>query len=202
MNGGWAWWGLIYGYAGDAQLYLCPSANSDYINNSGCGSGSSNSCKTRVSGQRGLNYGYSIAIGANWQNNGNKSCCASKNGKLTAVRIPSESFVIADSARANIGGGLWAGNGVCAGSFTDGVCAPIAFANRLSGCPQPNCAPSKSYNARLSELGVSGDQVARHNGGGNVGFADGHAQWYKNDNIRGKQAGGPIRFNGHELYSL
>jgi prepilin-type N-terminal cleavage/methylation domain-containing protein/prepilin-type processing-associated H-X9-DG protein len=201
MNGGSAWWMLINTYAGDPALYLCPSAESAWINNAGCGSGP-NSCSQRVSGQKGLNYGYSIAIGANWQNNGNTSCCASKSGKLTALRAPSESFIMADSARANIGGGLWSGNGACAGSFSDGVCAPITFANRLNGCPQGGCPPGTTYAGRLSALGTTSDAVARHNGGGNIGFADGHAAWYNNPNIRGKQAGGAIRFNGHELYNL
>ena len=55
---------------------------------------------------------------------------------------------------------------------------------------------------RLAALGVDGDVVARHNGGNNVAFADGHAKWYKNENIKGKEAGGGIRFNGHELYTI
>jgi len=202
MNGGRAWWDLIYSYLSDAQIYMCPSSNSDWINNAGCGSGSPNSCSARVSGQRGLNYGYSIAAGANWQNNGNKSCCASATGKVTALLAPSESFLLADSGRANIGGGLWAGGGACAGSFSDGVCAPITFANRLAGCAHGTCGYGGTYSARLAALGTTGDAVARHNGGGNIGFGDGHAAWYNNPNIRGKQAGGAIRFNGYELYQM
>jgi prepilin-type processing-associated H-X9-DG protein/prepilin-type N-terminal cleavage/methylation domain-containing protein len=202
MNGGSAWWVLIHGYTGDAQLYMCPSAEMTYINNSGCAPGSANSCSHRVSGQKGLNYGYSIAIGANWQNNGNTSCCQSKSGKLTSLRGPSESFIMADSARANIGGGLWASNGACAGSFSDGVCAPITFANRLSGCAHGTCGFGGTYNDRLSALGTTTEAVARHNGGANIGFGDGHAQWFGNPTIRGKQVGGAIRFNGHELYTL
>jgi len=121
---------------------------------------------------------------------------------MTSVRSPSQSFILADSARANIGGGLWAGNGSCAGSFSDGVCAPITFANRLSGCAHGTCGFGGTYAERLAGLGTDGAAVARHNGGGNIGFADGHAQWYNNPNIRGKQAGGEIRFNGHELYVM
>ncbi len=201
MNGGSAWWDLIYSYTSDAQLYLCPNSNSNWINNAGCGSGP-NSCSRRVSGQTGLNYGYGIAVGSNWQNNGNKSCCSSGSGKVTSLKSASESFVLADSARANIGGGLWAGGGACAGSFSDGVCAPITFANRLDGCPQGGCPPGSTYLGRLAALGTTSASVARHNGGNNIGYADGHAGWLKNENIRGKQAGGPIRFNGYELFQM
>jgi prepilin-type N-terminal cleavage/methylation domain-containing protein/prepilin-type processing-associated H-X9-DG protein len=201
MNGGSAWWDLIYSYTSDAQLYLCPNSNSDWINNAGCGSGP-NSCSRRVPGQKGLNYGYGIAVGSNWQNNGNKSCCSSGSGKVTSLKSASESFVLADSARANIGGGLWAGGGACAGSFSDGVCAPITFANRLAGCPQGGCPPGSTYLGRLAALGTTSASVARHNGGNNIGYADGHAGWLKNENIRGKQAGGPIRFNGYELFQM
>jgi len=202
MNGGFAWWSLIYPYSSDAQVYMCPSANMTYINNAGCASGSANSCSARLPGQIGLNYGYSIAIGSNWQNNGNTSCCASKGGKTASVLAPSESFILADSARANIGGGLWAGNGSCAGSFSDGVCAPITFANRLSGCAHGTCGFAGTYEDRLVALGTSGESVARHNGGGNIGFADGHVLWLTNRSIRGRQVGGAIRFNGHELYVM
>jgi prepilin-type processing-associated H-X9-DG protein/prepilin-type N-terminal cleavage/methylation domain-containing protein len=202
MGGQTAWWVLINTYSGDPALFLCPSAEASWINNSGGCGNNANLCTQRVSGQRGMNYGYSIAIGANWQNNGNTSCCASKSGKITALRGPSESFILADSARANIGGGLWSGNAACAGSFSDGVCAPITFANRLNGCAHGVCGFSGTYAARLAALGTTGAAVARHNGGGNIGFADGHAQWFNNPNIRGKQPGGAIRFNGHELYNL
>jgi len=201
MNGGVSWWGCIYPYVKNAQLFQCPSSNSDNINNAGCG-GPPNSCSYRMPGWMGLNYGYSIAIGSNLQNNGNRSCCASQSGKDSGLLAPAESFLVADSARANIGGGLWAGNGACAGSFSDGICAPITFANRLSGCAHGVCGFSGTYAARLAALGTTGDATARHNGGGVIGFADGHAKWLKNENIKGKQAGGPIRFNGYELYQL
>ena len=38
--------------------------------------------------------------------------------------------------------------------------------------------------------------------GNNIGLADGHAKWFKNENTKGRAAGGPIRFNGFELYSI
>jgi len=33
-------------------------------------------------------------------------------------------------------------------------------------------------------------------------LADGHAKWFKNENTKGRAAGGPIRFNGLELYNM
>jgi len=202
MNGGVQWWTATYPYIKNAQMLQCPSSNSDNINNAGCGAGSANSCSWRIPGWMGLNYGYSIAIGGNLQNNGNRSCCRSGSGKDAALLAPAESFLVADAGRANIGGGLWENNAACAGSFSDGICAPITFANRLSGCAHGVCGFSGTYGARLQALGASSDSVARHNGGGVVGFADGHAKWFRNENIKGKQAGGPIRFNGLELFQL
>jgi len=200
---GQPWWEAIHTYSGDAQLFMCPSASFEWNNNSGCGPGG-NMCGHRVSGQKGMTYGYSIAIGANYDTagGGGSSCCSSRGGKITALRAPSESFLLADSARSNIGGGLWAGGGACAGSFSDGVCAPITFANRLANCAHGVCGFGGTYAQRLSGLGTTTDAVARHSSGANIGYGDGHAQWLNNPNIRGKQAGGPIRFNGYELYDM
>jgi prepilin-type N-terminal cleavage/methylation domain-containing protein/prepilin-type processing-associated H-X9-DG protein len=193
------WWASTGAYVKNGQVLLCPSCDFAYNNNSGCGSGSRH-CGQRVPGQEGLNYGYSIAIGSNGGSSGQTDCCGSRGGKDSSLRAVSESFLLADSARANIGGGLWAGNAACAGSFSDGICAPITFANRISGCAHGVCGFSGTYGARLQGLGTTGDAVARHNGGNVVALADGHAKWYSNPNIRGSQVGGPIRFNGHELY--
>jgi len=198
--GGQQWWTALDPYVKNAGILTCPSANSAYINNAGCGSGST--CGWRVAGQTGLSYGYSIAIGANVQNNGNTSCCGSSGGKEDSLRAPAESFLLADSGRANIGGGLWAGNAACAGSFSDGICAPIVMANHLANCAHGACGFGGTFQQRLAALGTSSDSCARHNGGGNVLLADGHAKWFKSENIKGKQVGGPIRFNGHELYEI
>ena len=196
------WWLLVYPYVKNGQIFECPSAEVRWIYNAG-GCGAGNNCARRVPGMSGISYGYSIAIGShNSQVLGRPTCCGARDGKLAALKAPSESFLLADSARANVGGGLWAGGAVCAGSFTDGICAPITFANHRSGCPQPSCAPSKTYGQRLQELGLSSDDVARHNGGANIAFADGHVKWLRNENIKCKVAGGSIRFNGYELYEL
>jgi prepilin-type N-terminal cleavage/methylation domain-containing protein/prepilin-type processing-associated H-X9-DG protein len=192
------WWASTGPYVKNGQILMCPSCDFDWINNAGgCGGAH---CAQRVPGQTGLNYGYSIAIGSNRGSSGQLECCGSRSGKESALVAPAASFVLADAARANIGGGLWAGGVACAGSFSDGICAPITFASRLADCSHGVCGFAGTYAERLTMLGTTGDAVARHNGGNNVGFADGHAKWYKNENIRGINGGGSIRFNGNELY--
>ncbi|MCX7598825.1 MAG: DUF1559 domain-containing protein [Armatimonadetes bacterium] len=199
------WWVLVLPYVKNSQLFACPSFDQATYN-TGCGLNTSN-CGMRDGPSRWpVSYGYSIAIGSHWayvqRPTDPGGCCGSRGGKDAALNAPAESFLVADSARANIGGGLWAGGGVCAGSFTDGFCAPIIFSKYLSGCPQPACPPTKSLGQRLQELGVGPDAVARHNGGANIAFADGHVKFFPAMQIRGKTVGGPIRFNGYELYDI
>lgn len=193
------WWTSTGPYVKNAGILMCPSAINNFINNSGCGNNVM--CGQRVPGQIGLSYGMPIAIGSTLQNNGHPSCCGAKGGKDSAMHAPAESVLLADSGRSNIGGGLWAGNGVCAGSSTDGICMPIADSNG-NNCPLPGCAPAQTYAAALTAHGLTSDAIARHNGGGNIGFADGHVKWYKNEAMMCKEAGGSLRFNGYELYQM
>lgn len=194
------WWMLIMPYVKNEQLFACPSYAHNVNNTGGCGGGN---CAQRVSSVANapVSYGYSIAIGSHYARGaGITTCCGSRGGSEEDLKYPAESFLLADSARANIGGGLWAGGGICAGSFTDGICAPIVFSSYLSGCPQPGCPPTKTLAQRLQELGLSVDDVARHMGGANIAFADGHVKWFRGEAIKGTEAGGSIRFNGHELF--
>ena len=196
------WWVAIQPYMKNAGILECPSANTDFINNAGWCGNPNNLCTRRAPGQKGLSYGHSIAISMNHQNNGNRSCCASTGGKEDALLAPAESFLVADSGRADIGGGLWAGGAACAGSFSDGICAPIVMANHLANCAHGVCGFGGTFAQRLQMLGTTSDACARHNGGGNILFADGHTKWFKSEATRGKMVGGPIRFNGAELYQL
>ncbi len=198
------WWMLIMPYVKNEQLFACPSYPHN-VNNAGLCGGANCSQRLTSVDKAPISYGYSIAIGSHesWVTGPSQpwtACCGSRGGSEEELKYPAESFLLADSARANVGGGLWAGGAICAGSFTDGVCAPIVFSAYLNGCPQPGCPPSKTLQQRLDELGVSTDDVCRHNGGANIAFADGHVKWFRAENIKGKEAGGPIRFNGHELY--
>ncbi len=195
------WWTSTAPYHMNAGILMCPSSQSDWINNAGgCGGAH---CAQRVPGQMGLNYGYSIAIGSNHSDvNGAAECCGSRGGKMAALKHPAESFLLADGGRANIGGGLWPGGAACAGSFSDGICAPIVMANHLSGCAHGVCGFGGTFAQRLQMLGTTADACARHNGGGNIAFADGHVKWFKSENTKGMAVGGPIRFNGYELYDI
>jgi prepilin-type N-terminal cleavage/methylation domain-containing protein/prepilin-type processing-associated H-X9-DG protein len=193
------WWTSTAPYVKNAGILMCPSAINNFINNSGCGS--NQMCGQRVPGQIGLSYGMPIAIGATLQNNGNTACCRAKGGKDAAMHAPAESVLLADSGRANIGGGLWEGGAACAGSSSDGICMPIADSNGVH-CPAGVCGISATYAATLAAFGTTSDAIARHNGGGNIGFADGHVKWFKNEAMMCKEAGGPLRFNGLELYTM
>ena len=194
------WWASTGPYVKNAGILVCPSAETEWINNGGgCGGGH---CAQRVSGQTGLNYAYSIAIGSNNGPGNNAGCCGARGGKLAALKGPAESFVLADGGRANIGGGLWAGGAACAGSFSDGICAGIVMANHLSGCAHGVCGFGGTFAQRLQQLGTTSDACARHNGGANIAFADGHVKWFKSENTKAWAVGGPIRFNGYELYDM
>ena len=197
------WWMCILPYVKNSQLFVCPSYDQNINNGGGCGG---RNCAMRDGPVVWpVSYGYSIAIGSHesWVvGNPQTGCCGARGGKDSMLVAPAESFLVADAMRANIGGGLWAGGGICAGSFTDGYCAPIIFSKFGNGCPQPACPPSKTLGQRLQELGVGPDAVARHNGGANIAFADGHVKFFPAMQIRGKAAGGPIRFNGYELYDM
>jgi prepilin-type N-terminal cleavage/methylation domain-containing protein/prepilin-type processing-associated H-X9-DG protein len=193
------WYFTISPYVKNGAIYRCPSFRAGFINNAGCGAGDARGCSVYAPGQDSLSYGYTIGGASNLQNNGNTSCCSSRGG--VDVKFPAETFLLADAARANIGGGLWAGNGACAGSFSDGICAPITFASGVN-CANGTCGFGGTYAERLASLNLTTDSVARHNGGANIAFMDGHVKWFKNENVKGKQAGGAIRFNGYEHTDL
>jgi prepilin-type N-terminal cleavage/methylation domain-containing protein/prepilin-type processing-associated H-X9-DG protein len=187
------WWMTIYPYTKNGQIYACPTSKWDYVNDSG-GCGGNNTCAMRVPGQTGVGYGYEIALGS--------TCCAGIGGKDAALVAPAESFMLADAGRSNVGGGLWANNGACAGTSSDGICMHIALANALDICGGGPCNGLTTYSQWIANHGRDTDTVARHNGGANIAFCDGHVKWYKNENLKAYEMGGPIRFNGYELFQM
>lgn len=80
---------------------------------------------------------------------------------------------------------------------TTGISVWVAFAKWIPGGAQDaftcDCWP------RISNLSLGTDKYARHNGGSNIGFADGQAKWFgaANCGIRcpGYPRGGTIRVN-------
>ncbi len=82
---------------------------------------------------------------------------ASPAWSLAAYEQPANSIAIADSANQN--------DGCC-------IASAIAFAN------SPTCD-----DICAAEGGTFNMSYARHNGGSNIGFVDGHAKWYKAEKI-------------------
>ncbi len=198
------WWVTTGPYIKNAQILLCPSADMDWINNAGgCGGGH---CGQRVAGQTGLNYGYSMCLGSMDKCGGGvpgDPCCGSRGGKMAAMSAPAQCYLLADCARANFSGGMWGVGNPCAGAFSqDGIAAGIAFANYMNGCAHGVCGGGTTYRGRLQQLGVDSDTVSRHNGGENLTLADGHAKWYKNENLVAYTLGGPIRFSAPECFDM
>jgi prepilin-type N-terminal cleavage/methylation domain-containing protein/prepilin-type processing-associated H-X9-DG protein len=191
------WWMLIYPYVKNGQVFACPSAKWDTINDSGCNypTGSTgNWCGERAPGMGAISYGMEIALGT--------TCCAGIGGKDAALIAPADSFMLADASRTNVGGGLWGGNGACAGSSSDGICMHVALAGGQDICGGGPCNGLTTYANWISSHGRDNDSVARHNGGENIAFCDGHVKWFQNNNIRAYEIGGPIRFNGYEMYQM
>jgi prepilin-type N-terminal cleavage/methylation domain-containing protein/prepilin-type processing-associated H-X9-DG protein len=202
-NTGASWWVATGPYIKNGQILQCPSASTDWINNSGCAANTN--CGGRVPGQVGLSYGFSMCLG--WMDINDAAagtrCCSSKGGKLDPIKSPAETYMLADAGRANFSGGMWGVGNPCAGSFSqDGIAAGIVFANYLSGCPQGVCGGHASFQQRLQELGTNSDSISRHNGGENLALADGHAKWYKNENIKSYLLGGGVRFSANEVFDM
>jgi prepilin-type N-terminal cleavage/methylation domain-containing protein/prepilin-type processing-associated H-X9-DG protein len=152
------WWGGIYPYVKNVQLYACPSSN--------LGMDSWAVWKTNVAGGAfanvAVNYGYNELIG--------DQATGLEIGKL---QYPAETLVVGDCT-STWGGGYW--------SATDRAqLRRYAFANGGAPC---GCPPDTSTN----------DAWGIHNGGSNLGFADGHVKWYAWSNCRSVSGGGPLRY--------
>jgi prepilin-type N-terminal cleavage/methylation domain-containing protein/prepilin-type processing-associated H-X9-DG protein len=183
------WWMTTYPYIKNGGIFSCPSSKWDSVNDGG-GCGGTNTCAMKNPGQIGTTYGYEIAIGS--------TCCGGNGGKMASLIAPSSSFLFGDAGRTNVGGGA----GGSAGASTDGICMQVVLANGLNICGGGPCNAPTTYANWLATHGADTDTVGRHNGGENIAFADGHVKWYKNENIKGYAAGGAIRFNGSELYTM
>ncbi|MBI2297692.1 MAG: DUF1559 domain-containing protein [Armatimonadetes bacterium] len=104
--------------------------------------------------------------------------CCSRDFK--DMRYPAEVLLMGD-CRSSLGG--WETN------------APRIlnrFALARTGAPCIGCNAS-------AQLPAGAEDWARHNGGENIGFADGHAKWMKLTNIKPSSYGGPIRYRASEL---
>ena len=161
------WWGEMYPYVKNTQLYACPSSGSNWHNTFQVWINfrpafNPNNLPTVVP----INYGYNELIG----NTGGGL-------KIAQLQRPSETIVLADCISTWIGG-YWS----------------IAFPQRAKllrvayadggfpcGCPPAN--PD-----------ADNDDWTLHNGGSNLAFADGHVKWDRSSNIRTVTGGGKYRY--------
>jgi len=189
------WWSLIYPYTKNAAILHYPSATNNWTNNinPGANCGGTPSCTEVLPGimpGQGdfISYGNAIGVLGAMPSCG---ACNGFKGKLAAMQRVSDTVMIADTLRGNIGGAGWVG---CAGTLGDGTIAPIAFAQGPTNfCPLGPCGANyASVDAALQALGRSEDSVARHAGGANILFADGHTKWLQMRQIRARPRGGTL----------
>jgi prepilin-type N-terminal cleavage/methylation domain-containing protein/prepilin-type processing-associated H-X9-DG protein len=179
------WTEQLYPYIKNWQVFQCPSA----ITGNGAGDEWNACCYPGNAGRpqndmrhcvtNGCNYGYNEGIMGNgtvepfgYEKRGPwSSGCTQGSARLSRQVAPSETVVIADCGCTFL----------CPWDIDPqtGIALRIALSNlRCRGDPFP-------YPALESE--------ARHTGGAVLVFADGHAKWFKNEQIKSRWWGGSIR---------
>jgi prepilin-type N-terminal cleavage/methylation domain-containing protein/prepilin-type processing-associated H-X9-DG protein len=192
------WWAAIYPYTKNASILHCPSASNPWtwFTNPGAAvgfhCGGAPSCEELLPGMpaQGNFISYGAAIGVMGAVPGCWACNGFR-GKLSAMQRVADTVVIADSTRGVFGGAGWPG---CASTLGDGTVAPIVFAQNPDNlCPYGPCGRNfASLDDALRALGKNEDQMARHTGGANILFADGHAKWMQVRQIRTRPRGGTL----------
>ena len=180
--GGLFWTEQILPYVKNKDVFRCPSARDEGHSRCWCYPARYG----RPDNDLGSNYGYNElllngAISPPWGG------CADGCHHIARLAAPSETVVIADNQHDLIS--PWAR------IEPEWINPRIAFANYNNngdiacGCP-----------ARLTvPLDVALDRHARHTGGAILVFADGHAKWYKGDQIKPKAWGGQLRICGPDF---
>ena len=64
----------------------------------------------------------------------------------------------------------------------------IYRSNTCGGVSDPNCWATQQLGTYQTWLSGGWDAFARHNGGENIGFADGHVKWFKSQYIMSQEA--------------
>jgi prepilin-type N-terminal cleavage/methylation domain-containing protein/prepilin-type processing-associated H-X9-DG protein len=163
------WWGGIYAYVKNGQIFGCPSGGR-------LGASTTNNGTTFVvwtnfagapfnSGTWSLDYGYNELM-------------STVAGGLAIAKLhyPAETVVLADCQSSWIGG-YWSD------TFPNrAFLRRIAEANGNTGC---GCPPN--------DTAFNSDD-APHNNGSNIAFCDGHAKWFSYNNCRTISGGGPLRY--------
>jgi prepilin-type N-terminal cleavage/methylation domain-containing protein/prepilin-type processing-associated H-X9-DG protein len=185
----WLFWTeMLYPYLKNWAVYSCPSMRPDSHSAwpaccwpwQGPNPRNQNAMVPCVTGYK-CAYGISdLALsGTFW--------CQGKSGalKLADVKTPAEYVVIGDSSSGYVAPYLQ----------SMGMVVMLAFANAVPGQnPGIECCPGGSWGTPpISDLQTAIDKSARHTGGSNLIFMDGHAKWYKADQIKPMVAGGKLR---------
>ncbi len=164
--GGLYWTEALMPYLKNVDIFKCPSASGAQHQwwSASCYPGNYGRPQNNII----CNYGYNLAI-LNGPRTGWWPC--PNLAHLSSLVLPAETVVIAD-CYANLFG-PWARIDE---QTLGGINPLIGFANGgfNCGCPATIDVP----------LDVAINNYARHSGGAVLVFADGHAKWYKSDQIR------------------
>lgn len=181
-GGPWAnqlyWTEQLIPYLKNSDVFRCPSAKETSPN---CYP----SAVGRPQNSFASNYGYNVFICNNgaWYS----GSCVEGVAKLSRLQAPSETVAIADCWTDSLSGGQ---------DPATGIWVRVAFANAgWDGGPglQCGCPP------HITDINLAIDKLTRHTGGSTIIFADGHAKWYKADQIRSRLHGGTLRLCGPDL---
>jgi prepilin-type N-terminal cleavage/methylation domain-containing protein/prepilin-type processing-associated H-X9-DG protein len=180
-RGALAWTEQLYPYVKNWQVFQCPSAGSDLWGwNASCYPGTAGRPQNNVL----CHYGYNQLFmdnGQVWFQ------CATGAAKLSKMSAPSETVVIADSWVSFLA--PWAVDQY-------GIETRVAYANipDLPGWGWQGKGFQCGCPANTIDLNLALETYARHTLGANLVFADGHAKWYKGEQIRTRRFGGQLRF--------
>ena len=176
------WFKACYPYIKNLQIFACPSRTQPVgVWNVWIGPPFDDPAfLVSVSGPTArvrMGYGYNEIIG-NWG-----PWWGHTGLSLADIRYPAELVVLADCSSAWIGG-YWA-------SGNRGFLRRVAFASPRGdvGC---GCPPRDSF------FPPNAEEHTRHNGGSNIGFADGHVKWQHWNRCRTVSAGGGLRYYSWE----
>ncbi|MBC7289508.1 MAG: DUF1559 domain-containing protein [Armatimonadetes bacterium] len=168
------WFKGIYPYVKNMQLYSCPSSSRTngvwavWVQGTEFDNPNFVSSYSGTTANTRCHYGYNEIIGN-----------TSGGLRMAVMRYPAEVVVLADCQSVWIGG-YWQ-------SSRRGFLRRVAFAEPRAGVGC-GCPPNDSY------VPPDADDHARHNGGSNIGFADGHVKWVKWAQCLTVSNGGSLRY--------
>jgi prepilin-type N-terminal cleavage/methylation domain-containing protein/prepilin-type processing-associated H-X9-DG protein len=178
------WYEQLMPYVKNTGIFSCPSAQQTSTWKANCYPGLHNQPNFIC------HYGYNVGIqeapfagiwwGQTWR---------TAYYRLPAISRPSETVVIADSFVTRIVNN-W-------GDANYAINVQIAFANWPPGSSfdgvQCGCPPT------VVDLETAKRKWSRHTEGANIVFADGHAKWYKAEQIRSRCRGGTLALSCRDM---